>query len=94
MLLPNKEKVSAETKWNTISKSNQQKLLANVLCGKCAITTIVDYSIENSQNDIVLRGKCAKCGGNVARVVEFDDLSRYSVWEYIFPACFISSLRA
>ena len=66
------EKVSAVAKWNRINADNQKKLLANVFCGKCGTTTIADYTIENCQSDVVLYGKCAKCGGNVARVVECD----------------------
>ena len=69
---PEKDEEPAEVKWNTISKSNQAKLLNNVFCGKCGVTTIVEYTIENSQSDIVLQGKCTKCGGKVARVVEFE----------------------
>ena len=64
------EEISAEVKWNKINAANQKKLLANVFCGKCGTTTIADYTIENWQSDIVLCGKCEKCGGNVSRVVE------------------------
>ena len=53
-----------------VNADSQKKLLANVFCGKCGTTTITDYTIENCQSDIVLCGKCAKCGVNVARVVE------------------------
>lgn len=69
---PEKEEIPAEAKWSTISDINQKKLLDNVFCGKCGVTTIVDYKIENSRSDIVLQGKCKKCGGKIARVVEFE----------------------
>ena len=62
--------MSAAVKWGKISEAYQKMLLDNVFCGKCKMTTIVDYTIENNGSDIVLRGKCAKCGGNVARVIE------------------------
>ena len=69
---PPKDETPAVEKWNTISSANQKKLLDNVFCGKCGVTMIVDYTIENSRSDIVLQGKCKKCGGKVARVVEFE----------------------
>ena len=67
---PDKEEMPAEIIWGKISDENQKKLINNVFCVKCKLTTIVDYAIENSGLDIVLRGKCAKCGGKVARVIE------------------------
>jgi hypothetical protein len=47
--------VLPEDKWNRISLSNQKKILDNVFCSKCMVTTIIDYTIENSSYDIVLR---------------------------------------
>lgn len=69
-ILPEKEEIAAEIKWNMISAAIQKKLLDNVFCHKCEVTTIVDYTIENAGSDIVLQGKCAKCGGKVARLIE------------------------
>ena len=60
----------AMQKWNKVPKEFQQKIIDNVFCGKCFVTTIVDYNIEDDMFGIILRGKCKKCGGNVARVVE------------------------
>lgn len=70
-VLPESEdEISAEIKWNKISAADQKKLLENVFCVKCEVTSIVDYTVENTGADIVLRGKCVKCGGKVARVIE------------------------
>jgi hypothetical protein len=47
-------------------------ILANCYCGTCEdTTTIVDYkSYLDNTNDIILKGKCAKCGGGVRRCIE------------------------
>lgn len=63
---------SPEEKWGSISGEFQQKILENIWCVKCGVTTMKDYTMENEQPDIVLTGKCVKCGGEVARLVEFD----------------------
>jgi len=62
--------LKAAQKWNKIPKDIQEKLLDNVFCGKCGITTIIDYSMTNDQYGILLQGKCKKCGGVVARLIE------------------------
>ena len=69
---PEQDDISAEAKWNKIHISDQKKLINNVFCVKCKLTRIVDFTVEDSSIDIVLRGKCAKCGGKVARVIECD----------------------
>jgi len=62
----------AEQKWKQIPEEYKQLILSNVYCGKCGNTTIVDYTIEALRNDIGLKGKCKKCGKNVARLIEND----------------------
>jgi hypothetical protein len=34
------------------------------------LTTIVDYTVEEEEYGLILKGKCKKCGGPVARVIE------------------------
>jgi len=63
--------IEALREWNKIEKYNQQLLLNNVFCAHCVgSTTIIDYDICSDKYGIVLRGKCNKCGGSVARVIE------------------------
>jgi len=57
-------------KWNMLDEVTQNKLLENVFCSKCHLTTIVYYEVTSKKPDIVLYGKCQKCGGDVARLVE------------------------
>ena len=59
-------------KWAKIPVDMQQRLLNNVFCSKCGVTTIVDYGIQDDQSGLVLQGHCKKCGESVARFVEND----------------------
>jgi hypothetical protein len=61
----------AMQKWNEFPKDFQKQVLDNVFCGKCFVTTIVDYNMTLTDDGFVLlTGKCRKCGGDVARVVD------------------------
>ncbi len=42
----------------------------NVFCSTCGVTTIADYTMHDDKLGILLKGKCNKCGKNVARLVE------------------------
>ena len=57
-------------KWNSLGEIVQSKILDNVFCLNCKVTTIVDYNVTSDKNDILLKGKCKKCGRDVARLVE------------------------
>ena len=59
-------------KWNKIPKNMQRKILDNVFCSNCFVTTIVDYTMSDEEHGIVIKGKCKKCGKDIARVVEND----------------------
>ena len=61
--------------WDKLDNKTQFELLENVFCRKCGVTTIVDYDITLSKPDIILKGKCKKCNGNVARLIESDWLN-------------------
>lgn len=60
----------AMQKWNEIPKDMQQRLIDNVFCVNCTVTTVVDYEIKNDKYGIKLIGKCKKCGEPVVRVIE------------------------
>lgn len=62
--------LQAVRKWKKKPPHIQQLLINNVFCGKCGVTTIVDYVLQNDRFGTVLKGKCKKCGQDVARVVE------------------------
>ena len=62
---------SAAKRWKRIPKWAQEKILANVWCGKCR--GAVQIALENAsikKGDLILRGKCRTCGKDVCRLVE------------------------
>lgn len=57
--------------WAAIPASVKPQLLANVFCGRCrGAVKIVDYKGSVKDGDLVLNGRCAVCGGEVARLIE------------------------
>lgn len=60
----------AAQKWAKLSRDTQQLLVNNVFCSTCGITTIVEYTLHDNDLGILLKGKCKKCGKDVARLVE------------------------
>ena len=62
--------ITAAQKWNKIQKYQQERLIDNVFCSACGVTTIVEYSMHNDKYGILLKGKCKKCGAPVARLIE------------------------
>jgi ribosomal protein L40E len=72
LILPKEEEVSAEVKWGKIDAIAQKKILESSFCAKCGLTTITDYTFDNSTHDVILHGKCAKCGAKAVRLVEYE----------------------
>ena len=61
----------AKILWDTIPLQIQEQLINNVWCPHCSSkTTITDFKGGIENKSLVLTGNCAKCGGNVARVIE------------------------
>ena len=61
----------AMNKFNQIPDDIKSKLLANVYCSKCADTVrIVDFEATMDNNDLILKGKCERCSGNIIRLIE------------------------
>ena len=63
----------AVQKWGKLPVNEQELLLNNVFCSACGVTTIVEYSMHNDNFGVLLKGKCKKCGKDVARLVEVED---------------------
>lgn len=58
-------------RWEAIPLEFRKKIIQNVWCTHCrGVVEIVDYRAYSAQPDIVLRGRCSVCHGEVARVVE------------------------
>ncbi|WP_374055053.1 hypothetical protein [Rossellomorea sp. FM04394] len=60
----------AHKRWMTKPAHIREKFEGNVYCRACGVTTIVDYSVDSDNHNIVLKGSCKTCGGKVARVIE------------------------
>ncbi|MCF8012330.1 MAG: hypothetical protein K9L17_13570 [Clostridiales bacterium] len=60
----------AAKKWSKIPKDIQKRIVNNVFCSTCGVTTIVNYTLYDDRFGVLLQGKCEKCGKDVARLVE------------------------
>ena len=61
----------AEKRWKMIPQWAQEKILANVFCGKCGGSVpIVLEKAEMRNKDLILMGTCKNCGKKICRVVE------------------------
>jgi hypothetical protein len=57
--------------WGTILREARERLLKSVFCGNCrGSVEIIKFTVEERDGNLVLKGSCAKCGHEVARVVE------------------------
>ncbi|MDE5414764.1 hypothetical protein [Alkalihalobacterium chitinilyticum] len=62
--------INAIRKWKGIPDDFKQKILSNVFCINCGVTTIINYSIHDDSDGILLKGVCKKCKEPVARCIE------------------------
>jgi len=60
----------AVQKWAKLPRNIQELLVNNVFCSACGVTTIIKYTLHDDIFGVLLKGKCKKCGLNVARLVE------------------------
>lgn len=61
----------AKVMWDAIPSQVQEIILSNVWCVQCKKgTTIIDFKGRIEHGDLILRGRCATCGGQVARLIE------------------------
>ncbi|MHB8236624.1 MAG: hypothetical protein ACYDDD_04070, partial [Acidithiobacillus ferrivorans] len=56
----------ARQRWESIPANTRQLLLANVWCCQCRYSvTITDFSGAIQDGNLILKGKCSKCRGEV-----------------------------
>lgn len=65
-----KTDLSAKDKWDKHTPEFKELILNNAFCRNCGLTSIVNYTAKDDKHGIVLKGKCAKCGEDIARYVE------------------------
>jgi hypothetical protein len=60
--------------WGTIPQVARAQILTNVFCVKCRDSVqIMNFTGEERNGDVYLKGSCAKCGHEVVRVVEMSE---------------------
>jgi hypothetical protein len=63
--------LAAHILWNAIPQHFQERIMHNVWCPHCGdMTTMTDCTGEVHGWSLVLFGKCVRCEGKVARVLE------------------------
>ena len=68
---------TAAVLWGVIPREARDRILANVFCVKCRRSvTMVNFTGEDQDGDLILRGACANCGHNVVRVLETSETNR------------------
>ena len=66
-----KQTTLAKKFWNNLPSQTKIKILNNVWCGGCqASTSIAVEMMSIKGGDLLLEGKCTKCNGRVARLIE------------------------
>ena len=71
--IPDKNCFSAAalSRWDQLGSKTQALLLGNVWCGACRTSVhIIVESGRIEKSDLILTGRCADCGGPVARLIE------------------------
>lgn len=62
---------SANKKWLAIPKDLRVQLEHNVFCRSCLdAVQIIDYVVKEVDNNLLLEGKCNRCGNHVVRVID------------------------
>jgi hypothetical protein len=62
---------TALKRWDQLSPQIKAMLLGNVWCKSCRTEVcIIVESGRIEKKDLILSGRCAECGGKVARLIE------------------------
>lgn len=65
----------AKKAWETIPKNIRLKLLNNVWCTNCSdMNGVGNATMSVDKGNLVIRGSCTSCGGDVVRLVEGENL--------------------
>lgn len=61
----------AKRRWDELSTRERTMLLSNAWCSRCkVVTTIVGVAGRIEDDNLILEGKCSRCGSAVGRLVE------------------------
>ena len=71
--MENKFTPQARKMWEQIPTRHKTRILNKVWCGNCAkATTILYLDGKLIHDELLLEGKCCRCGNDVARLIEFE----------------------
>jgi hypothetical protein len=76
--MPDKPMLTPEAPflWSSIPSDGRERLLKAVWCSCCrGGVKMIDFKGEAHNGDLILTGKCAKCGGEVVRRIESSELN-------------------
>ena len=72
-VIPFNQTPEAKKFWESIPPNIRVKLLNNVYCAHCQNTRGVGNAKMNiEKGDLIIKGMCTTCGGEVCRLVEGD----------------------
>lgn len=61
----------AQRRWDKIPNWAQERILANVFCGRCLGSVLINLQSGKMKKDLlVLKGTCKICGRDIVRAVE------------------------
>ena len=70
----------AKRLWESIAEETRARIVQSVWCVRCKSPTgipLVDYGGKIEAGDLLLTGKCARCGSKVTRLVEGEMISNH-----------------
>jgi len=76
MQSPDQSSPDAAILWSSVSSDGRERILNAVGCASCrGGVKMIDFKGEAHNGDLILTGKCAKCGGEVVRRIESSELA-------------------
>ena len=76
--------------WGTIPQVARARILANVFCVKCRDSVqITNFTGEERNGDVYLKGSCAKCGHEVMRLMEISEWDSSVTAALVYRPCYL-----
>jgi hypothetical protein len=61
--------------WSSVPSDARHRILNAVWCSNCrGAVQMIDFTDQVEKGDLILTGKCTKCGGKVVRLLETSEL--------------------
>ncbi len=56
--------------WEQLSKEEQEALLEDGFCLSCGKTTIIDFTVNCTEEGLLIKGKCIGCSDPIIRMIQ------------------------